>query len=90
MGLIFATQYPEYNMSYSISHVLHGACIYLFRSGFLFWWAVWYQALQYALHVRVYIPDRTIRLGHNTRHLINKLAEYYCGYLLVRTIRNMI
>ena len=84
--MIFSVQYPEYNTKYSISHILHGAAIAYFRSTFLLWWAIIYQAGQYMSGVRVYIPEQRIRRGHNFKHLVNKITEYLVGYLLVKNL----
>ena len=84
--MIFSVQYPEYNTKYSISHVLHGAAIAYFRSTFLMWWAIIYQAGQYLSDVRVYIPEQRILRGHNFKHLVNKGTEYLVGYLLVKNL----
>ena len=88
--MIFAKQYPEYTLLYTITHMAHGSIIYilpgLLPRLFLIWYGISYQFFQYIMGIRVYIPRREIVGGHTLKHLINKLSEHVLGFLVTMLI----
>ena len=85
--MLFPRQYPEYSVLYRITHLCHGALIYLTKnipicSDIFFIHAFLYQTFQYATNRRIYIPRREVLQEHNLKHLINKLSEYVLGFIV--------
>mgnify|MGYP003649560097 CR=1 FL=1 len=89
--MLFVKQYNEYDYFYSLTHYTHGALICVFDNTIigtvLTVCAFVYQViLQYMCDIRIYIPRKEIKRGHNTKHLVNKLAEYVAGFFIMKFI----
>lgn len=80
-------QYKEYNIFYTLSHIIFGILIYLdIKFFYLF---IPYQIIQYIFNIRIYIPNLKIEKGCNFKHFLNKLLEHLLGYFIWRLINNI-
>tara|TARA_R110002096_G_scaffold204818_1_gene390438 strand:- start:1625 stop:1927 length:303 start_codon:yes stop_codon:yes gene_type:complete len=87
--MIFPKQYAEYDLIYTITHILQGSLVCILPTipgGLLAIYGLNYQLFQYALDIRVYIPKKKILMGHTHKHLINKLSEYLLGFIVTRGV----